>query len=109
MSKSKKKNPKPGDTLYLPETKERVILIEPKENEGKTFIDSCHEYEDDDPRESNPIVRTKQRWVVDVVERDVGDKIKLFRTVRNISWSLGNYYRLVATEEGDIILRRRLN
>ena len=104
MASKKIKTPKKGDRLLL--NKEDIQLIEPK-GEVITFIEDNFEFGDDDPRESNPIVKAKQRWVVDVITPDLGvGKFKYFRCIRTLTWDLGNYYRIITVGGVDQIIRR---
>lgn len=105
MVRKKIKTPKIGDRQYLTSTKEDIQLIEPK-GDVITYIEDNFEFDDDDPRESNPIVKAKQRWVVDVVTPDLGGKSKYFRCMRTLTWDLGNYYRIITVGGVDQIIRR---
>ena len=100
-----KKKPSSGDRIVI-DSGEEVILIKPIED-WLTYIDDNFEYDDDDPRESNPLVLAKQRWEVDKVEQ-VFSRERLFKCTRTIKWIVGNYCRIITEEGEDKIKRKKL-
>ena len=94
----KRLKPAKGQRRTLLDGKQ-AILIEPKDKDYTTYIKSDFEYDENDLREeSNPFVYCKQKWVVDLIEKDFS-KERLFRCVREVHWILGPYLRTY-TENG---------
>ena len=102
----KRTKPIKGQRRQLPDGS-NVVLIEPKETNYSTYIKSDFEYDQEDLRETNPYVYCKQKWIVDLIEYDIGGRERMFKCIREIHWILGPYLRRHTDEFGNEVIKIR--